>query len=381
MGLRGESSGSFSTGQTAQEKGLNYVPNAYVIPTPQRPSLSPETAIVPIIDMASLRSNDSAERSLAIEALRKACISLGFFQVKFQFFTLILETGEIYISYLLTSICFLQIINHGISKTVMEEALSQAREFFNLPLKEKMKYKSDDVSKAVRYGTSLKDGVDKIKFWRVFLKHYAHPLEDWVDSWPTNPHTYREKMGQYTKEVRKVSLEIEEAITESLGLRPYLSSKMAEGVQVVAVNCYPPCPQPGVALGLPPHTDYSCITTILQSSQGLEIMDRADGKWKMVPNVDGSLQVHVGDHVEVLSNGLYKGVVHRAIVNSERTRISISSLHSLGMDEKMKPAEELVDEQNPIKYKESSFNDFLKFLSSNDLAEGKSFIDTLKIQN
>lgn len=106
MGLRGESSGSFSTGQTAQEKGLNYVPNAYVIPTPQRPSLSPETAIVPIIDMASLRSNDSAERSLAIEALRKACISLGFFQVKFQFFTLILETGEIYISYLLTSICF-----------------------------------------------------------------------------------------------------------------------------------------------------------------------------------------------------------------------------------------------------------------------------------
>ncbi|KAG6576834.1 Flavanone 3-dioxygenase 3, partial [Cucurbita argyrosperma subsp. sororia] len=163
MGLRGESSGSFTTGQTAQEKGLNYVPNAYVIPTPQRPSLSPETAIVPIIDMASLRSNDSAQRSLAIEALRKACISLGFFQI----------------------------INHGISKTVMEEALNQAREFFNLPLKEKMKYKSDDVSKAVRYGTSLKDGVDKIKFWRVFLKHYAHPLEDWVDSWPTNPRTYR----------------------------------------------------------------------------------------------------------------------------------------------------------------------------------------------
>lgn len=188
-------------------------------------------------------------------------------------------------------------------------------------------------------------------------------------------------MGQYTKEVRKVSLEIMEAITESLGLSPtYLSSKMAEGVQVVAVNCYPPCPQPEVALGLPPHTDYSCITTVLQSSQGLEIMDMADGKWKLVPKVDGTLQVHVGDHVEVLSNGLYKGVVHRAIVNSENTRISITSLHSLGMDEKMKPAEELVNEQNPKKYKGSSFNDFLKFLSSNDLAEGKSFLNTLKIQ-
>lgn len=192
---------------------------------------------------------------------------------------------------------------------------------------------------------------------------------------------FREKMGQYTKEVRKVSLEVMEAITESLGLSPtYLSSKMAEGVQVVTVNCYPPCPQPEVALGLPPHTDYSCITTVLQSSQGLEIMDTADGTWKLVPKIDGALQVHVGDHVEVLSNGLYKGVVHRATVNSESTRISITSLHSLAMDEKMKPAEELVDEQNPKKYKESSFNDFLKFLSSNDLAEGKNFIGTLKIQ-
>ncbi|KAA0044683.1 protein DOWNY MILDEW RESISTANCE 6 [Cucumis melo var. makuwa] len=354
MGLNGEGSGTFPTGKTAQEKGLSYVPNAYVIPAPHRPSLSPEIAIVPIIDMASLRSNDSVQRSLAMEELRKACISLGFFQI----------------------------INHGITETVMEEALSQANEFFNLPLTEKMKYKSDDVCKAVRYGTSLKDGIDKIKFWRVFLKHYAHPLEDWIDSWPTNPRNYREKMGQYTKEVRKVSLEIMEAITESLNLSPtYLSSKMAEGVQVVAVNCYPPCPQPGVALGLPPHTDYSCITTVLQNSQGLEIMDPADGTWKMVQKIDGALQVHVGDHVEVLSNGLYKGVVHRATVNSERTRISITSLHSLGMDEKMKPAEELVNEQNPKKYKESSFNDFLKFLSSNDLAEGNSFINTLKIQD
>lgn len=84
MGLKGESSGSFPTGKTAQEKGFSYVPNAYVIPAPHRPSLSPETAIVPVIDMASLRSTDSAQRALAIEELRKACISLGFFQVSFK---------------------------------------------------------------------------------------------------------------------------------------------------------------------------------------------------------------------------------------------------------------------------------------------------------
>ena len=56
---------------------------------------------------------------------------------------------------------------------------------------------SNDVHKPVRYGTSLKDGVDKIQFWRVFLKHYAHPLEDWIDAWPTNPPTYRYLIIKY----------------------------------------------------------------------------------------------------------------------------------------------------------------------------------------
>lgn len=190
MGLGGESSGSFPTGESAQEKGLSYVPNAYVIPAPHRSSSSRETAIIPIIDMASLRSTDSAQRSLAIEELREACIRLGFFQVSFNASILHSDPEKICITSL-TSVCFVQIINHGINERVMEEALEQAYEFFDLPLKEKMKYKSDDVSRAVRYGTSLKDGVDKIKFWRVFLKHYAHPLEDWIHSWPTSPRSYR----------------------------------------------------------------------------------------------------------------------------------------------------------------------------------------------
>lgn len=65
-------------------------------------------------------------------------------------------------------------------------------------------------------------------------------------------------------------------------------------------------------------------------------MDPEDGgAWKPVPKIDGALQVLVGDHIEVLSNGLYKSLVHGAVLNSERTRISIASLHSLGMDENM----------------------------------------------
>ncbi|KAL4556993.1 hypothetical protein LXL04_035163 [Taraxacum kok-saghyz] len=190
----------------------------------------------------------------------------------------------------------------------------------------------------------------------------------------------REKTGDYAIKARLLALKIMGAITESLGMgSKYLESKMEDGMQVIAVNCYPQCPEPNLTLGLPPHSDYSCITIVLHSSCGLEIMDFTDGTWRLVPNLHGALQVHVGDHVEVLSNGLYKSMVHRVTLNNEKTRVSIASLHSMGIDEKMATPEELISNEHPKKYKESSFRDFLNFLSNNDITDGKSFIEFLKI--
>jgi len=84
-----------------------------------------------------------------------------------------------------------QVVNHGVSESVLEEALSVASKFFDLPTKEKVNLMSKDVYKPVRYCTSIKDGVDKVQFWRVFLKHYANPLKDWIHMWPENPSDYR----------------------------------------------------------------------------------------------------------------------------------------------------------------------------------------------
>ncbi|CAI9762334.1 unnamed protein product [Fraxinus pennsylvanica] len=92
------------------------------------------------------------------------------------------------------------------------------------------------------------------------------------------------------------------------------------------------------------------------------------------------LTTKLDDGMQFLSNGRYKSVVHGETLNNEKTRISIASLHSLGMDVKMETAKELVDEEHPKGYKESSFNDFLDFISKNNLEEEKSFLKTLKIQ-
>ncbi|XVF49439.1 hypothetical protein PTKIN_Ptkin04bG0012100 [Pterospermum kingtungense] len=157
-----ENSSSFTIGSTKQEKGLPYVPQCYPFSPSDRSSLGSEKAQVPTIDMAKLRQ-DHNERSMAVKELGDARRRGGFFQV----------------------------VNHGICQSILDEALSVAFGFFDLPTEDKLKFMSNDVYKPVRYETSLKDGMDKIQFLRAFLKHYAHPLDSWIDSWPHNPPDYR----------------------------------------------------------------------------------------------------------------------------------------------------------------------------------------------
>uniref|UniRef100_A0A7N0T0J6 Fe2OG dioxygenase domain-containing protein n=1 Tax=Kalanchoe fedtschenkoi TaxID=63787 RepID=A0A7N0T0J6_KALFE len=336
----------------ANEDGSPLVPERYVLPPSQRPNprhFGPDAspATLPVIDLAQC-----SDQSQLLHQVRKACNDIGFFQV----------------------------VNHGIPEAVVEGALNCATDFFNLPAEEKMQIMSDDVREPVRYGTSLNHVIDKIHFWRDFIKHYSHPISDWIDLWPSNPPSYKEKMGAYATAVQALQVRIMHIILESLGLDPNrLDSELEHGSQVMAVNCYPACPQPELALGMPPHSDYGSLTILLQSNPGLQIIDQ-ENNWVSVPLNNGALIVHLGDQMEVMSNGAYKSVVHRAIVSSATRRLSIASLHSLGLQRRIGPMQDLVDEDHPASYGEFSFGDFLEFLSRNDITKGR-FIDTLRTNN
>ncbi|XP_060672905.1 flavanone 3-dioxygenase 3-like [Ziziphus jujuba] len=353
-GAQGSSSSSSkglcTSAMTLSQLGDSHVPQRYVLPPSQRPNPTPKycpSTNLPIIDLSSLQH--PSLRSNVIHEIRMACKELGFFQV----------------------------INHGVPQSVINHALEAATEFFNLPIDEKMLLFSDDIHEPVRYGTSLNHVVDQVYFWRDFLKHYSHPISDWIHLWPSNPPTYKEKMANYTKAIHVLQKQLMGLVFESLGLNPnYLEEEVENGSEVLAVNCYPACPQPELTLGIPPHSDYGALTILLQSCPGLQVMD-SHNNWVSVPAIQGALIVQLGDQMEVISNGQYKGVVHRATVNMEKRRFSIASLHSLALSKKIGPAPQLVDEQHPKAYKEFSFKDFLDFISRNDIMEGR-FLDTVK---
>ncbi|KAL8139714.1 hypothetical protein V2J09_005735 [Rumex salicifolius] len=255
--------------------GISYdsLPESYVRPESERPNLSQvsECKDVPLIDLSQ------PDRSLTIRQIHDACQKFGFFQV----------------------------INHGVKKDAVEAMINMAEEFFNLPVEEKMKLYSDDPAKTMRLSTSFNIRKEQVHNWRDYLRLHCWPLPQYV---------------------RSLGMRLEEAISESLGLeKHYITQVLGEQGQHMAINFYPPCPEPELTYGLPAHTDPNALTILLQDSQvaGLQVL--IDGSWLSVKPHPDAFVVNIGDQLQALSNGSYKSIWHRATVNANKPRISVAS--------------------------------------------------------
>lgn len=113
--------------------------------------------------------------------------------------------------------------------------------------------------------------------------------------------TYRDVVSTYCKEVRELGLKLLGVISESLGLeREYIEKVLGdEQGQHMAINYYPPCPEPDLTYGLPAHTDPNTLTILLLDHQvpGLQVLK--DGKWIAVDPHPNALTVNIGDQLQV----------------------------------------------------------------------------------
>ena len=97
--------------------------------------------------------------------------------------------------------------------------------------------------------------------------------------------------------------ELLKGISESLGMEEgYINEKMAvestDSHQLLVANMYPPCPQPELSMGLPPHSDHGLLTILMQNEfAGLQVMH--NGKWVLINPLPNSFLVNTGDHMEV----------------------------------------------------------------------------------
>lgn len=111
----------------------------------------------------------------------------------------------------------------------------------------------------------------------------------------------RDLAFEYCNRTRYVARKLLEGISESLGLEPMYIDKamdLEKGLQVMAANYYPPCPQPDLALGMTPHSDQGLLTLLVQNNiGGLQLQH--EGKWVNVNAIQNAFLVNIGDHLEV----------------------------------------------------------------------------------
>ncbi|PRQ60589.1 putative flavanone 3-dioxygenase [Rosa chinensis] len=311
--------------------GIRYtnLPESYVRPESERPRLSEVLVCenIPVIDL------DSQDRVQTVQQIGDACKDYGFFQV----------------------------INHGVSMEAVEKMLGVANEFFELSVEEKMKLYSDDPSKTMRLSTSFNVKKETVHNWRDYLRLHCHPLDKYVPEWPSNPPTFKDIVSSYCKEVRELGYRIEELISESLGLeKHYIKNIMGEQGQHMAVNFYPPCPEPELTYGLPGHTDPNALTILLQDLGvcGLQVLK--DGKWVAVNPHPNAFVINIGDQLQALSNGIYKSVWHRAVTNTDKARLSVASFLCPQDDALISPAKTLTEDGSAAVYRGYTYTEYYK---------------------
>lgn len=333
--------------------GINksQVQDKYILPPNERPQMSEVCCYSENIPVVDLKDLDGPKRSRVVEEIRRACEEDGFFQI----------------------------VNHGVPEAVMKSMMGIAKEFFEMPVEDRACLYSEDPNQRVRLSTSFNIGKEKVLNWRDYLLHPCHPLEEVIGSWPEKPAAYREIAGKYAIEVRALVLRLLASISEALGLSSdYLNRILGKHSQGMTVNYYPPCPNPDLTLGLTGHSDASAVTVLMQGDvNGLQVLK--NGKWVSVEPIANAFVINLGDHLQVVSNGKFRSVEHRAVTNASTARISISTFYNPSQEVFIAPAASLVDEQHPALYRGYQLEEFMRVFWAQEL-KGKNALHNFKIE-
>ncbi|KAF9675944.1 hypothetical protein SADUNF_Sadunf09G0086700 [Salix dunnii] len=267
---------------------------------------------------------------------------------------------------------FFQVINHGVPLAKRQNIEKASRMFFYQPLEEKRKVRRTEEKVLGYYDT---EHTKNVRDWKeVFDLNVQDPtvvpasykpddeeLTRWFNQWPEYPADMREVCEDYAKEMEKLGYKLMELIALSLGLPDdRFHGFFKEQTSFIRLNHYPPCPVPDLALGVGRHKDAFALTILAQDDVGgLEVKRKTDGEWLWVKPTPNAYIINIGDIIQVWSNDTYESVEHRAMVNSGRERFSIPYFLGPAHHTNVQPLEELINQQNPAKYRPYNWGKFL----------------------
>ena len=107
-------------------------------------------------------------------------------------------------------------------------------------------------------------------------------------------------------------------------------------------------PLPAAQVGISAHTDFECMTLLMQTAPGLELCDRS-GNWYDAPLHDGRLVVLLDDMLERWTNGYFTATGHR-VRNTAHERFSIVMFFAVNDSEVVTPLDDFVTDDIPARF-------------------------------
>ena len=265
---------------------------------------------IPVIDIAALVDGEKDAEKRVSEEMAIAANEVGFFYVK----------------------------NHGIPQSLIDQAFSVSKRFFNLSLEQKNTARVTEKKRGFiePYTGQMKHSTTR-DFRETFLwgREFDVQTLDELQSipligknrWPSSLPEMKEVLNEYFEACITVGRRILSAFAIAMEIeREYFSASFDRCIARGSSLYYPPQPAElgEKQFGIGAHTDWGVLTLLYQDEVGgLQVLS-GDGEWVTAHPIPGTFVVNVGDCLEQWTNKRLLSNEHRVVNSSDRYRQAIA---------------------------------------------------------
>ncbi|CAK9257378.1 unnamed protein product [Sphagnum jensenii] len=280
---------------------------------------------------------------------------------------------------------FFGVMNHSVSLELITRLQAHARRFFNLPMEQKLKGGRTEKTRTGYVAGSPNFFPQKWWSEAMYLDWNPTQLQQFFErvwSQECDYHDIRADVLEYTAAMGKLAQRILSILAAGLGVNRNQFNRYfrEESTSVLRINHYPPCPHPDKIEGLDEHRDPTLITILHQDDVGgLQILK--DGKWVGIQPNPKTFIVNIGDILMMMSNERFQSVMHRAVTNSSKPRMSLVFACIPVDDDVITIPEKLVDSNHPAKFIPFTWKDFRKNIYCEDRVDIYCSLEEVVISN